>query len=161
MNSRGLAKITEWAKQNPLIGGILFVIVGVLMSVSAVNKGKKYSAFIDGTPVTGTVLKIEDANDGGIPPDVQLEARWKTTDGKSHTGRMKIFKEELETLKEGEDVDLVVDKGDPSQAMKASIYANDKPVVLFGIAATPLVFAGANSRSKCNTASRNGGDLGH
>ncbi len=58
-------------------------------------------------------------------------------------GTIKLFKDEFERLKKGSEIELLLSRADPSNAMVASYFDNNKPISLAGVSATPMIYAGA------------------
>ena len=124
---------------HPLIGGLVFVAVGAFMARSSITEGTQYAQFTNGVPVKGTVKELIGST--GLPAKYRMIAQWRD-ERTTHTAAIDLFKNEFDSLKAGDEVPLLMSNADHTRAMVEKYYANNKPVEIAGMSATPLVFVG-------------------
>jgi hypothetical protein len=142
MSSRFTSKFIDFAKRHPVIAGMVFMVVGLLMAKDSIKTGTYYAEFSGGDVVIGAVIKVENTANRPILPNFQLEASWEDSFYQEHIGNIKIFKGQYENLKPGDEVMLLLAADDPSRAMLKGTHQNEKIYSIGGIKATWQIFLG-------------------
>ena len=131
--------LAQFFIDHPMIGGMVFVVVGAIMARSSITEGTQYAQFTNGVSVKGTVKELIGST--GLPARYRMIAQWRD-ERTTHTSTVDLFKNEFESLKVGDEVPLLMSTADHTRAMVEKYYANNKPVEIAGMSATPLVFVG-------------------
>src|SRR6185369_15363707 len=132
-------------RRHPVLGGLAFAIVGVLMILDSVQSGRRFRHFENALQASATVTSVVEAS--SVPPRWDVALSWPEH-GVGARGVVRVGSARAHTLRAGDTVSILVsDAGSGDRGDRTVILAADRPrdrPVNLGIAeATPLFFVGA------------------
>ena len=119
----------------PVFGVLGFLGAGIWMTSSALQSGKEMGRYVNGARVGGVVAELRGA-------DFEMTARWSAPGGGAHTGTVELYATEVETLRVGSRVDLILASDNPAHAITTARLKGHAPVTVAGVTMDPLGFAG-------------------
>ncbi|MGH9856983.1 MAG: hypothetical protein ACRD4B_03965, partial [Acidobacteriota bacterium] len=130
--------IVSFIKKNPLVGGILLFIVGLLIMKSSMDSAARYRTFEDAQVVSGEILSITDSS--SLPPRSTVAVSWSNESGNT-ASVLRVGAKIADELNEGDTVSILVSNNGKTVILESQ-RPKDKPVTVAGIDATPLFFVG-------------------
>jgi hypothetical protein len=128
--------IIETLGRHPIAGAVIWVAVGAFMTRNAIIEGTRLQRFADGPRVVGSVVELR-------PAQYEMTAGWRDPNGTDRRGTVALYRDDLGRLQPNTPVDLRLAATNYADAMLAANFDRaDKPITLFGVAATPMVFFG-------------------
>ena len=130
-SARTLNAMTQWVKRNPLLGGVLFILLGFFIFKEGVDQGRKAVLVQQSPTFEGKVEELtrEEARRGGYRVMAQLA--YVGSDGAQHRCRMQV-KSKLNPSK-GSRVDVKAES--PYDCILATEAAEER---VFHLGRTPM-----------------------
>lgn len=133
MGTRTNIAIVNFFVRYPLIGVVAFIAFGVWMGSNSIKEGTEKARFVGGPRAVGTVVELR----GNWH---EMTASWRDQSGNAHSGTVELFRNEYDSLKAGNRVDLLLARDDHSKALVAAHVEHDRPITVLGITATPMIY---------------------
>jgi hypothetical protein len=130
--------LINFVKSHPVIGGVAFVVFGILMVYLSVDGAKRFRLFENADQVNGRVLSITEAS--RFPPRFDVAVAWPDGSSAEQTV-IRTGPRAAETLKAGDVVEILVSKINGAVIL-ADQRPEDGPIHLGGFEATPIIFFG-------------------
>jgi hypothetical protein len=128
--------IIETLARHPIAGAVIWVAAGAFMTRNAILEGTRMQRFVGGPRVVGSVVELR-------PAHYEMTAGWRDPNGNDRRGTVALYRDDVARLQPNTPVDLRLAATDYADAMLAANFERaDKPITLFGVAATPMVFFG-------------------
>jgi hypothetical protein len=130
----------EYSVARPWLLGGTFLAIGGWMTVDGIRRGAEYARYQGGTEVTGVVAELRGSH--SIPKGFEMTVTWTDAGGTLRSDTVALYGREFDSLRWGDEVELLVARDDPSSAMVAGHHADQPPTTVLGISTMPSTFAG-------------------
>ena len=138
VSSSTTARLVLQVKRHPVLAGIIFTLVGSLMTLQSLSSGARYAEFSGGERLVGRVLSATE--DPDRKPRYAAAVTWTAASGVVHRGVVEIDDYLQGRLQPGSELPLSLSTTNPDVAISAKVLKNHGVLTVAGRSATYLVF---------------------